>query len=367
MSITAYTVARTLDNEVGEDMTADFANFLSVIPDGSTVDFGGARVHIEGTAALTQRRGLTFIHGETYAVDKGPMFSYYTAKGVLVVTDRSKRSHWSLTECDDIGFDDFAITSTNTVSTQKPGYGDYLEAYEGEHGIALYSSTNTQIENTRIRGVWGDNIYTGISDPKVSRECQGLYVAGCTLAWNGRQGMGITGLMDAVIENSVIENSRRAAFDLEPNTIEAGIHNVTFRGNTSGSFGMPFPMRGHGHMSDITIADHTLTAASFPYVYVETAGNAIEETNRARIHVDGFKAPETGGSDRWLFEFADVDGVEVSGVTATLRATRKGRCVRTDGCTGYVRVTGNRFINGKDITVNGTPPEAVDVAPGQFA
>jgi hypothetical protein len=370
MAITAiYTTTNTdtLDPPAG-DTTAAIQAFIDAAPNGAVIDLGGGEYLVEGTLKIQGRQGLTIRNGTIRALEKGPMWGFYNNKGVWMQTDRSDRAHWWFLDCDDITLEDLSVISCNTEGETVPGYARYDSTYEAEHGFKFNACRNFTVEACSASNVWGDGFYFGPGDfkyPDGHKEgVTGFTVTNCAVAWNGRQGMGITEARDCLFENNVIFNSKRAAFDLEPNTIASGIYRVTFRGNTTNSINMAFPMRGAGHMEDIAIEDHTVIACGFPQVYVETAGTATADTNRARFTIDGWNSPETGGSDRWLFELVEVIGVTIKNVTATLRASRKGRCVKTTRCGEYVTITGNHFINGKNITVAESLPGTVETVPG---
>lgn len=85
-------------------------------------------------------------------------------------------------------------------------------------GINIAGCTNVRIENVQIRDCWGDGIYVGGTRRGESRH---VLVQSCVVENNRRQGLSMTGCIDATIDDCAFNGTHGTApqsgIDLEPN------------------------------------------------------------------------------------------------------------------------------------------------------
>lgn len=340
------TVAVTAD----PDASASLQAVLDDAPDGAVVDLGGGRFRCEKALRLTGRRDLTIRNGTIYALARGE-------GDQIAANGRSLRRHLSLTNCHNITLVGLHVRSSNTASDPaRPGFGIYDASHEAEHGVELLGCTNVTVDEFTVTGVWGDGIYVGAAAGGVP--CEGVTIRRGRIAWNGRQGIGITYADGVTVEDVAVANSRRGGIDLEPNSDRAYVRNATLRRLSIGSSLYAFPAHGHGDVSNVLIEDVVITAGGTALSTQSPLTGVLRRHDWTVRRVT--RAADVWGSKGYAFRFAGVDNVSVTDCTVGLTAGREGNAVLFDGCGGALTVTGNDFSpGGAHVTVTDPTSGAV--------
>ncbi len=117
------------------------------------------------------------------------------------------------------------------------------EPAEWRSGLGLYSCENVQVSGITIKSTGGDGIYVG-SCRVPTNYCKDIVVRDCVLDDNHRQGMSVISVVNLLLENCVISNTRgtapQAGIDFEPNSSKERlfgivIKNCRFENNAGGA------------------------------------------------------------------------------------------------------------------------------------
>lgn len=98
------------------------------------------------------------------------------------------------------------------------------EGGEWGHGIAIRACRNITIDGVECFNCWGDSAYIGKGGID---NCNNIRIYNCKLHDSRRQGISVTGVVDAVIRDCEVYNIKGAApqsgIDIEPNETEDGV------------------------------------------------------------------------------------------------------------------------------------------------
>ncbi len=249
-------VPSSIDASGEADVTKALNEFLTGVPEGSAVVFGeDARYRVEGTLLIQNRQGLTLGgNGATIvAVTDGADVAPPELAGLGHRWPRH-RTHLYVRDSSDIVIRDLAVRGANEEGgSGEEGYDPDLEA---QHGIELFGVTGALVEGCEMSYIYGDGVYVGGGSTDVT-------VTGCDIHHTGRQGMSVTSGERITFADNDLDEIRRSAFDLEPNTDAGVIRDVNIVDNVVGTARLNF-VAGHG--------------AGAPFNDITIAGNHLEET-----------------------------------------------------------------------------------------
>jgi hypothetical protein len=321
------------------DVTDQLQEFLSSVPDGATIVFPPkATFRVEGSLLLIGRQGLT-IEGN------GAMVFATTDGSQIVPPTRlkhkwpRKRAHLIFDGGGNIVVRDLEIRGAHP----NPGAdGEYVAALEGQHGIVLRGVQGAEIDRVRITDVYGDFMYLGggVTD-SVRQWTRNVHIHDSHFERNGRQGFGITGAEDVLIEDNYIGEVKRTALDVEPNGNGGGAIGLTVRDNHFGA------IHGHwlaahgkvGTVRDITLERNVLNAK------MRVSTNSIGP-RRSNFRIVDNVSDRMVGSPAPLMTLHLIDGLEVRGNRHPLNKWREMTGVYvTESCD--VTVEGNSFVGAQ--------------------
>jgi Right handed beta helix region len=283
----SYAVPSSIDGTGESDVTEALQGFFEEVPNGSVIEFPpGARYRVEGTVGLVDRRNLTILgHGATI---------FATTTG-----DRT-RSQLTLNGGSRLVIRNLVVKGANpSGGVEEPAYRAELEA---QHGFQILGATGVELDRVTVTDVYGDFVYVGAIRGNWSRN---VWVHNSTFARNGRQGVAVTAGRNIVIERNTIAETRRATFDLEPNTSKGGVKNVFILDNEVGPGRLLFlASHGNGPVDDIVISGNNLVGRALT-VSVAAPANA----RRARFWINDNLSDKGNGPTPIAFE--NVDDVVV--------------------------------------------------------
>lgn len=385
----------------GSDVTDALQQFLASIPSGldlagapSVIDLGGARWHCEKTPSLFDQHNLIIRNGTIYATAKGDLglydvdpvtgetkYYFINKDGKKVYHDPySTRSQWLLERCTNIRFENVRAESTNTVEGSVPGFMQYDPKHEAEHGWTLMGCDNITFDGQCVAyGVWGDGVTVAASnwddvdypdDPNAQHvrhpSTNITFERGFTVTNNGRQGISASWVDGLNALGAQITNSKRSAFDLEPDGDQGFCRNVLIEENTGRCVNMFVASKGQGDVSNIKIRNNAILDSDAMRIYC----NAPDDVTRRRhdweitgnYNPPGTPAPPA--SPRYAIELHEVDNVLVDGNDLGVQKAQGGHTVSAAACGGTITITNNRFAPGGTTPVvpNPLPDATVTVA-----
>jgi hypothetical protein len=187
------------------DRTAAVNTMIADTPNGSTVRFpSGACLRVDGTISIVGRHDLTIDGNGTTFVRASATPNTFSAQWLIQASTG------------------VTIVSVHVEGPKHDGDG-FNHTYEGQPGMAIDNSVRVTVENSTIRGVWGDFF-------RISNLTDTVRIANNVLTQAGRQGLAVVGGANIVFDHNVVSNARRFAIDLEPYG-SSPVHAVTISNN----------------------------------------------------------------------------------------------------------------------------------------
>ena len=98
--------------------------------------------------------------------------------------------------------------------------------------MGLYSCENVKIIGLTLMSSGGDGVYVGNAH-KPLNYCKDIVIKDCVIDDNHRQGISVISVVNLLIENCVIKNTKgtrpEAGIDFEPNSLQERLSNITVR------------------------------------------------------------------------------------------------------------------------------------------
>jgi hypothetical protein len=306
-------VPRSIDATGGTNAAAALQAFVDAAPDGSTIVFQpDGRYRLDQRLWLIGRKGLTLEgNGATFELGPGA-----THGGGTLIVDKSS---------EDITIRDLNILGNYSAA----GTVDSCCSRESEHGIAVYGSDRTLIENVDIRRVGGDCFY--IEPSPADRPPDGVTVRDSGCRRTGRHGIALEGGRDILVENTFFDGIGFDVIDIEPGRGDYNVYGFTFRNNTVGSYGhdgkynpwflavCDAPWNEAGSIvRDVTVTGNTVEGSrsgwSGKMLGLHTLVCDWDNGRRANFTFKDNVATSTVDEGKWgVVAFHDVDGVTVTG------------------------------------------------------
>jgi hypothetical protein len=291
-------IPSSIPADCSRDVTDDLIAWIASVPNGSTLVFQRHGCYrAERTVEVTNRVGLTFFGNGAYfkRFELSPPELRYP-KG---------NAHWRFVGGSNISIQWMGVEGTNTVPDQRADFGTYQVDFEFEHAYDLHGVSNMVIEHTWADAIWGDGITFSGTDQWTPNGCRLVRVSDFVVDRNGRQGITLANVDDAVLEDVEIWHSRRSGFDMEPPP--GGVHNVEIRSSYVNPLGLAFASAGAGDVSNVYIHHNTIDGEGVPWVYVkDSQGN-----RRHDWRVWDNQVLNALGSPMAMLYFVNVDNVDV--------------------------------------------------------
>jgi hypothetical protein len=316
------------------DVTDDLLAFLASVPDGGTVRLpAGAQYRVEGTLILENRHNLT--------IEGNGALLFATTTGENVTPPRDLEHKWPRKRAHLVVYGGGGIVVRN-LQIRGPHRnggenGDYVRELEGQHGIVLRGVQGAELDRVRITDVYGDFVYLGSYGGAGSAWTRNVRIHDSHFERNGRQGFGITGAEDILLENNYIGDVRRTALDIEPNGVSGGAKRLTVRKNTFGAIGNHW-LAGHGKVG--TVEDITLEE-NVVHDKMRVSTNPTGPRRR-NFRIVNNTSDQVVGLPIALMTLHLIDGIVVRGNKSTFSPAREMTGVHvTQSCS--VDIGGNTF------------------------
>lgn len=329
-----HLVPAAIPADLSIDVTAQLNEFIDSVPDGGVVRFAeGARFRIDGTVLLNEKRDLVidgngallraFDPGE----DHGKQVNYQGWR------QTRNRAHIRIS-----GGENFVVRNLEVHGAHPNAgkQGTYDANREAQHGFDLVQVKNCTLENVTVHDVFGDCVYITKVD--------GVIVRDSKLTRCGRQGIAIATGENVLIENNVIDDSRRGIIDIEPYGQEWHTTNISIIGNQlGGSRLLLLPMGGGGSIGTLFIADNVNTA--------HNGTPAIANRGKPDQHRGPFMMVNNrfsiGGSPAEGIQVQQNDGIFIAGNRLTFPENRHMTALDLKGSRGVV--SGNVFAGATKV------------------
>lgn len=270
------------------------ADWLTTLPAGSTADLDGRTFNAEKGGQASDLHGITLTHGtfRRTVTSTDPALQWPNPNPLL----------WLLRP---VGVTVRGVTFQGPNAVGSDGYGTYDQRWEFDAAVRAEGFTDLTLQGLDIAGVWGDGIQLQKGD--------GFLIEDLLVRSNGRQGVAVLA-NDGVIRRFDV-TSRRAAFDLEPDTSTQAFGNVKVLDGTIRSWLLPVTAGGPGAFNDVEVGRVTIVKGGFPAI------NAVSSNGgpRARWNVHDVDIQLISNSTPVL-KFANSQGSTVHHVYVNIGA-----------------------------------------------
>jgi Right handed beta helix region len=272
------------------DASAPLNNWLSTVPDGSTVIFKlGGIYRMDKGFTFESRHDLTFEGNGATLTSNGDATC---ARDCSLFYLRS-------------GNTGITIRNFNFVGNS-PTPGTFDSNWEHASAITIVAGGDIEIANVTVRGVGGDGLTLSGVAPDWP---YGVWIHDSHIISSGRMGVAVVAGRNVIAERLVIDTVGYGAFDIEPNDATQGAENVSFLKSTVGSWthqlGFFFAANGapSATVEDVTVDGNLVTQGTLRADVTVGRRRDIEFTNNvSSIAVAG---P--------VISMAHVDGLTVTG------------------------------------------------------
>jgi hypothetical protein len=293
----SYSPPSSIASDCSVDVTSALGSWLGLVPNGSTVSFGGC-YRIEGTLQMT---------GRTLTLEGGRFRSFNAMTHGSFFADQ--RAVWR--------FYGSTVTIRNmTVTGAYTNGGTLDETLQHAHAIDLRGSSAT-ITGLTASNLAGDCVYFGLNGSTGSTGS----VQDSSCIGTSRNAVSVVAGHDITVQRVTTDRIGLIAFDVEPNAGGGSVQRVRFDANTIGSY----YLYAYAIVESMPISTQSFTNNT---VNGPLKVGAVDPGN------DGYRPQDvtvsgnhsTGGS----MEFHDVDGLTVANNTVALGS------ITFSGCTGIV-------------------------------
>jgi outer membrane murein-binding lipoprotein Lpp len=321
---TGVSVPTSIDKTGATDVTSALQTFINNQPNGTTIIFPANGIYkTTGRVSITNKTGLTLIgNGSDLRVSD---------TGLRVVTSSN------------ITIRGFDIVGTNTQA----GTTAACCTDEGEHGVAIYSSNTTLIEDVDVTRVFGDCVYVNANVVPGGTWSDGVTYRDSDCTLTGRHGIGVIRGRNMVIENVFFDDIGFDVVDLEPGAADAGAIGFMFRNNTVGFYGWTdsynsFLLAACG-ASGAVIRDVTVTGNTVEGNVISWVGSSGAQPRAVNIRVCGEDGPRsniavTNNTSNFTVRGPAMTITQTTGVTVTgnRQPLSSGSLVNSSGSTNVV-------------------------------
>lgn len=304
-----------------DDVTAELAQFIASVPDGSVVLFPpGGRFRVEGTVEIHGAFGLT--------LDGNGSTLFASSEGA------PHRAHLRLVGGQDLSVQRLRITGANPHGGSSRAF---QEALQYQHGLDLRGVSGVTVGEVLVESVYGDCFYVGQAADGTGDWSSDVTIRQSQCRGNGRQGVAITAGERIAVEDNHFSAVGLSAIDLEPNGTQDGARDVVITDNTVAGTGQWFvAVLGEPPVDGITVTGNALMGDSMAMLIDLHGGGRVSKVAVERNISD---TAERVNRTNAVIDARRVDGLTVRGNEQPVRPGQ--RLVRTpDSCD--VEVDGNR-------------------------
>jgi hypothetical protein len=307
-----YNVPSSIDDTGSTDVYRALNDWIDSVPNGSIIAFPaggtfklsqgiklGNRSHliIRGNGSTLQLTGSGSAHqSSAFVIGFSYRLGYFTG-GVSHLTVR-----------------DFTIVGNDPT----PGT---FGGGENQQAVRCNGATYLEITGITVRAVYGDGVFLD--------GCNDVWVHNTHVVTAGRNGLTVVQGQRVLGENNAYDKVGYATFDLEPNTASESSADITFRGNTAGTWqsGIGFvSVDGGGRGADIRrviITNNRATGMPLQ-IYVDNK-NGINGDPNGRMR--NITVTDNAGPSSGVLRFRNIDN---------LWALRNDGTNSISNCTGVV-------------------------------
>lgn len=261
-----------------------------------------------------------------------------------------ENEHLGLWGAKDVLVKNLKIQGLNVTSDNSdPEQGAYIQQYEFEHGVRVYSGDGVTLDNININGVYGDGVAVG-------QYAQNVTVQNTYIAKNGRQGISLTSGGAVKFLNNTIYDSRRSGFDLEPNGSDDTVTGVEIAGGRIRSRLLAITSGGDGIVSNVNIHDVDIWSSGVPVINIDPAHDLTGV--RTNWTVDRVFTELELGSTLPLISLGQCRDIALRNLTMPAQSGRNMTAVGMTGCGGTVEITNSNFLPGATTLYTNTSPQA---------
>jgi len=307
-------VPASIDATGATDVGSALQRFVAGVPDGSTIVFpAGATYRVGRGLYLSGRRDLVLRGNGATIRTTGP--GDMIVSSTIVITGSQR-----------ITVRDLVLVGSNAQAGTASAFG----GGEAQMGVAIYASTDIELDRVTMRRFLGDCVYVSAdTSSRVPSERVRIHDSSCTL--NGRTGVSIAASRQVTIERTRFDQLAMFVVNIEADYAWEVTTDVMIRDNTIGSYGLTdrytsWVLAAEGAVGStvrrVSLIGNTVSGGRAGYdgkalglnVTVRDRGpreDFVVRDNVATITVAG---P--------VMQFLGVDGVTVTGNTQPLRSGR---------------------------------------------
>ena len=325
-------IPTSISSNCSTDVTGQIQNWIDSVPNSKTLKFGTDACYlVDGTLSITDRSDLT-LDGNGSTLKQSTDGRNSSKPRTRMMFDFTRGSNLSVKNFTIQGAHPNAGTSSSS----------YVVELEGQHGFGIHSVQGISIENNQVYDIYGDDVYIGNQGGDLSRN---VTVKGNRFERNGRQGIGVVGAEDVLIENNYIGQIARSTIDIEPNTEAGAVRRLMFRNNDIGPGRLLFfaNQGAAAPIEDISFINNRLTGKN---LQVQSRITGPGSGKRLRYKFIGNTSDtETGNPTGASMVFEDIEGLEVSGNSTPMQSGRSMSLVSIENSSN-VKVFQNSILNG---------------------
>ena len=305
-------VPTSIDASGATDVSSKLQAFINDAPNGSTIRLRAGGTYRLGEVLRLRGKQRITIDGNGATLKLSG--SGFTSTAIFV----EQRS-------DDVVIRDVTIAGNHAAAGTSAACCDG----EGQHGIAVWGSTDVLIERVDVSRVGGDCFNVNAHDKTVWSKRVTIRDSVCQLT--GRMGVHINAGADVRIVDNVFDQIGYAVIASEPNQNDLGATDVVIRGNDIGSYSLTSNYKGYlfyacdapwsnggAVVRDVTVTGNTVAGnrAGKDNSMMGLRTLICDEVNASNIVVTN----NTAGKpvDGPVMRINDVTGVTVTGNTQPL-------------------------------------------------
>ena len=291
-----FQVPGSIDASGNTDVYQALNEWIDDVPNGSIIEFpANGEFKLSQGIKLGQRSNL-IIRGNGSTLRLTGSASNHQSSG-FVIGWSYRLGYWT-------GGSSHITIRGFTVVGNDPTPGTFGGG-ENQQAVRCNGSTYIEITDMTVRAVYGDGAFLD--------NCNDVWVHGTHVVTAGRNGLTVIKGQRVLGENNDYDKVGYATFDLEPNYASESSADITFRGNTAGTWqsGIGFvSVDGAARGADIrrvTIANNRVTGMALQ-MYIDNKDGVNGDPNgRMRaITVTDNVGPGTG-----VLRFRNIDGLIV--------------------------------------------------------
>jgi hypothetical protein len=218
----AIYVPDSIDSSGTTDVASQIESFISNSPDGSIIVFKTGGIYkISHHIQVWGRNGIT-LEGNGATLKIVNTIKGYDSAGIFLEPHSINTTIRNLT----------IIGNWTAAGTGSPCCGN-----EGQHGIGIFGSDNTLVDNVNISWIGGDCFYMEPGGDDATRWPNGVTVRNSSCSYAGRHGVGVEAGRNILVENSDFNKMGMYFVDIEPGNPVYGVDGMIARNNHVANYG----------------------------------------------------------------------------------------------------------------------------------